>query len=159
VTTRTHRAMEVIPDAPDPVRASTRGRKDRKRWCRGKVGVPHTETWLRGPGRFWTLTCSACGKTLDWDWSGKRRLKAIEAAILAECGAFELAEGEPPAVPNRVGRALTEVVQWIVKTEMWQHVPGGLRYIAHRDVDKNAILDRVERILTGRDDAAGMRRA
>jgi hypothetical protein len=48
-------------------RRGRRRRKDTKRWCRGKVGVPHFPRW-RPIGHFsqcQVLVCETCGKHLD----------------------------------------------------------------------------------------------
>ena len=72
------------PDAPFNQPRKQRGRKDRKRWCRGKPGREHTPmlTHTGGPcepaarwrvqvfGSDWAChhveVCEACGKRLRW---------------------------------------------------------------------------------------------
>jgi hypothetical protein len=51
-----------------PVPRRRHSRKDTKRWCRGKIGVPHHLAWqpTRPGSDSYELTCSACGKKLDW---------------------------------------------------------------------------------------------
>jgi len=53
-----------------------RGKKDRKKWCRGKVGVDHepqcknyhdvVHTSLNYAKNWKLLVCAKCGKNLDW---------------------------------------------------------------------------------------------
>jgi hypothetical protein len=45
-----------------------RSRKDTRRWCRGKAGVPHRTAWqpVRPGSDSYELICSVCGKKLDW---------------------------------------------------------------------------------------------
>lgn len=48
------------------------GKKNKKKWCRGKVGVPHTPEpmkvdrwWAKGKKPdWWELVCTSCGKRL-----------------------------------------------------------------------------------------------
>jgi hypothetical protein len=49
-------------------RAKAHRRKDTKRWCRGKVGVPHRAQWqpMGGSWNHYLLLCEACGRHLDW---------------------------------------------------------------------------------------------
>lgn len=48
--------------------AKPRRRKDTKRWCRGKVGIPHSSRWqvMGQHSNHHLLICQACGKHLDW---------------------------------------------------------------------------------------------
>jgi hypothetical protein len=43
-------------------------RKDTKRWCRGKKGVPHLAHWQSPLSGSQVLICSTCGKHLDSCW-------------------------------------------------------------------------------------------
>lgn len=59
--------------APKP-----RKSKDKRHWCKGKVGVKHKVKWKKEEyrwGIFWqSLLCIVCGKQLDW-FSGVWRKK------------------------------------------------------------------------------------
>jgi hypothetical protein len=79
------RSSRLAPQIRDRVRP-VRGRKNRRRWCRGKVGVEHeleltvwdiylsrgiTECYRYQPGKRWTRwvcveqeRCTQCGKIL-----------------------------------------------------------------------------------------------
>lgn len=56
-----------IEDAP--VRRKTR--RNKKRWCRGKIGVDHDPVWVAAPGKFHFFhdtriyKCSKCGKEFE----------------------------------------------------------------------------------------------
>jgi hypothetical protein len=83
------RKRDKAPPATDEHRPVS-GKKDTKRWCRGKVGREHEKKWVKN-SRFdhyattrvksvgwWTLTCSVCRKEFDYctDWIGtKNRCK------------------------------------------------------------------------------------
>jgi hypothetical protein len=51
------------------------GRKDTRRWCRGKVGVPHQTHWVKWfdtawskkPQSYWNEICQVCGKKLGYE--------------------------------------------------------------------------------------------
>jgi len=42
-------------------------KKNTKKWCRGKIGKEHTGEW-RDKGYCHILTCTKCGKHLDYKW-------------------------------------------------------------------------------------------
>lgn len=53
------------------------GKKDTKRWCRGKVGIEHKKKWAlnrrmdhslttKRPNTCWTFSCTECGKEFDY---------------------------------------------------------------------------------------------
>lgn len=60
-----------------------RGKKDRRRWCRGKLGVEHELTWQ--PDHGWRAAfpdkerwieveaCQKCGKIFHYRWNGGER--------------------------------------------------------------------------------------
>lgn len=53
------------PSLPRP----TPGRKDTKRWCRGKAGVEHVKAWVpdqRLGLRWWNFQCTSCGRLFGW---------------------------------------------------------------------------------------------
>ena len=60
--------MTVGVDLPDRTLTIRRRRKNTRRWCRGKVGVPHQTSWRPVPSHSDSreLVCSVCGKKLDW---------------------------------------------------------------------------------------------
>lgn len=66
-------------------RLPSRRKPNRKKWCKGKVGVLHTPVW-KGVQPFvvfnkdWNkdqreFVCTKCGKVLDWWWG--RRWRAL----------------------------------------------------------------------------------
>jgi hypothetical protein len=61
----------AVDDTPRPVA----GRKDCKRWCRGKVGVEHKPVCHKRPESYlseWReLRCEVCGRRLDY-WTGPK---------------------------------------------------------------------------------------
>lgn len=68
-------------------RPRSRGKKDRRRWCRGREGIEHKLKCVRyvdvkpDPGgvtwtdhqRWFLLVCTVCGKTLSRHYGGKNR--------------------------------------------------------------------------------------
>jgi hypothetical protein len=61
----------VYPEPAEPRKSP--GRKDTKRWCRGKVGAEHSREWicdarfpLTGEWSWWILACARCGRHLDF---------------------------------------------------------------------------------------------
>ena len=59
---------EALTDMEPVPMARRKRRKNTKRWCRGKLGVPHRAHW-RSSGSgvdSQLLACDACGKHLDW---------------------------------------------------------------------------------------------
>jgi hypothetical protein len=85
-----------------PSEPAHRGSKDRKRWCRGKVGVGHTlvVAVLRRFTLFPSLVrhCSKCGKEFgtysgNWgkppEWASAEDLKALERAKQQPDPAFQ----------------------------------------------------------------------
>lgn len=75
------RKPSKAPPASDEHRPVS-GKKDTKRWCKGKVGREHVKEWrlnrrqILWPGRrgWYSLTCTACGREFDFctDWTGKK---------------------------------------------------------------------------------------
>lgn len=62
-------------------RAHARRKPNRKKWCKGKVGIPHKAVWQKR--RPWVLpsgtdvhkndreyVCAVCKKVLDYWWKG-----------------------------------------------------------------------------------------
>lgn len=62
---RSYRKALVYPEPNEPRTAA--GRKDTKRWCRGKVGVKHSPEWRPDHiAQFTVYACTTCGRHLDW---------------------------------------------------------------------------------------------
>jgi hypothetical protein len=59
--------LELL-DSLSRISAKPRHRKDTRRWCRGKVGVPHSSEWraMGSASSYRLLVCLSCGKHLDW---------------------------------------------------------------------------------------------
>lgn len=75
-----------LPGPEDELSAGVRKHKDKKRWCKGKVGVEHTSVCVPYRGGISTvlgaetakwrqLVCSKCGKILDYYYPFKGRGK------------------------------------------------------------------------------------
>ena len=70
-----------VPPASDEHRPVS-GKKDTKRWCRGKAGVEHVKEWVldrrwgNRPGRtgWYNFQCTSCGRQFEWctDYLGTR---------------------------------------------------------------------------------------
>lgn len=66
----------------------TKARKNKRKWCRGKIGVEHQPKWVyRTHYVFTTIeyTCQVCGKVLDWGHVGRQFIKSLKE--MQECGA------------------------------------------------------------------------
>jgi hypothetical protein len=42
------------------------GKKDTRRWCRGRVGVEHKKAWFHGRWNWNELRCTVCRRRFDW---------------------------------------------------------------------------------------------
>jgi hypothetical protein len=103
--------LAEIPPEPESGRLAERRRrrKDRKRWCRGKVGVPHRAIW-RSSGfdlESRLLACDACGKKIDWcfhtPWSfSMRPCRCPRGLATLARGPPRLARSAPPAWKRRI---------------------------------------------------------
>ncbi len=69
-------------ELPEEAKPTPRRKKNRRKWCRGKVGVVHKPEWVSDPDRnlnfatgtpradpiydYQTYVCQSCGKRLDY---------------------------------------------------------------------------------------------
>jgi hypothetical protein len=63
---RSYRKALVYPEPEQPRKVG--GKKNTRRWCRGRVGLAHTPAWMTDPGGLpgWMVyACTKCGRHLD----------------------------------------------------------------------------------------------
>lgn len=74
-------ARQGPPAVDEPVRVKHR-KTDRKRWCKGKVGIEHTPRWrletkwgaiLPSKWSWMIFECTRCQKHLDYWYRGMRK--------------------------------------------------------------------------------------
>ena len=87
------RDARATPGPEDEKSSGVRKHKDKKRWCKGKVGVEHTpacmpykhrypSTVMGGAQTRWReLVCTKCGKILDYYYPFKSSKKPKPAWV------------------------------------------------------------------------------